>query len=228
MIEEEMTQKEVDRTSISPLAAIIAIVVTFVLFLFLGTALAILLDYTLVLVFGELLLIVVPLGYMFYKKVNIKDYIRLEATFGTVILGVAFGVLLFFFDLIVSSTLVSIFGISETIEVANELILALASSTQGLLSLVVAMSLAGVCEEFTFRGFLQTAVNSKYSFGVALLVSSLVFGLFHFDPQGVYSVSAFLLGLVLGYLYHRWQSYVVPAIAHATLNLIVLAVYILM
>ncbi len=228
MIEGELTQIEGDRTSISPFAAVVAVVVTFLLFLFLGTALAILLDYTFVLVFGELLLIVVPLGYMLYRKVNIKEYIRLEATVRTVILGVAFGVLLFFFDLIVSSTLVSIFGISETIEAANELILTLASSPQGLLSLVVAMSLAGVCEEFTFRGFLQTAVNSRYSLGVALFVSSLTFGLFHFDPQGIYIISAFLLGLVLGYLYHRWQSYVVPAIAHTTLNLIVLIVYIMM
>jgi membrane protease YdiL (CAAX protease family) len=56
-----------------------------------------------------------------------------------------------------------------------------------------------------------------------VIISSVAFGLFHFDPQFVYIISTIIAGLVLGYIYHRWNSYVVSAIAHSTLNLIVLA-----
>jgi membrane protease YdiL (CAAX protease family) len=43
----------------------------------------------------------------------------------------------------------------------------------------------------------------------------------------IYFVYAFLAGLVLGYIYHRWNSYVTSAITHATYNLIVLAILML-
>jgi len=219
---------EEDGGAVSPLAAILAIAVTFILFLFLGAALVILFGYPFALIFGEILLIVVPLGYMLYRRVDVGSYIRLEVKPRTILLGLAFGAFLFLFDLVIVAALTSIFGVSEVVEETNELILNMSGSPQGLLSLIVALSLAGVCEEFTFRGFLQTAINSRHSSIVALLVSSIVFGLFHFDPQAVYTLSAFLMGLMLGYIYYRWRSYVVSAVAHATLNLIVLTIILFM
>jgi membrane protease YdiL (CAAX protease family) len=195
-----------------------------VLSLFLGALFFILFEYSFALIFGELFLVVIPLGYMLYKKVDIKSYVGLKVEFKVILLGLAFGILLLLVNVIVSSILISIFGPSEAVEQSNKLILDLSGSTEGLLLVAVALSLAGICEEFTFRGFLQTAINSKYSFGVALLASSIVFSLFHFDPQGVYTISAFIMGLFLGYVYHRWHSYVVSAIAHSTLNLAVLAI----
>jgi len=213
---------------ISPLAAILVIVATFLLSLFLGAAFLILFGYPFALISGEILLIVVPLGYMLYRQVDVGSYIRLEVKPRTILLGLAFGAFLFLFDLVVVAALTSIFGVSEVVEETNELFLNMSGSLQGLLSLIVALSLAGVCEEFTFRGFLQTAINSRYSSRVALLVSSIVFGLFHFDPQAIYTLSAFLMGLMLGYIYYRWRSYVVSAVAHATLNLIVLTIILFM
>jgi len=223
----EMTLMEKNSNAISPNVAILAVVLTFVLLQFLGTIFFILFDRAFALVAGELLLIVVPLSYMLYKRVNVREYIKLEMRPKAILLGVSLGILLFLVDLVVSTTLVSILGTSAIIEESNRLLLEISSSRQGLLLLIVALSLAGVCEEFTFRGFLQTAINSRYSFGVALLVSSAAFGFFHFDPQAVYTVSAFLLGLLLGYIYHHWHSYVITAVAHATLNLVVLTIIVL-
>jgi membrane protease YdiL (CAAX protease family) len=87
--------------------------------------------------------------------------------------------------------------------------------------------LAGVCEEFAFRAFLQNTINRRYSFIPAIIGSSVAFGIFHFDPQLVYILSAIVLGLALGYIYHRWNSYLVAAIAHSTVNLIVLVTLLL-
>jgi len=217
---------------ISPFTAILIVLTTFLLSLFLGAAILILFDfsfiaYSFLMVFGELFLVVIPLGYMLYKKVVVSDYIGLKVEPKIILLGIAFGVFLLFFNLVISNILFSIFGVSEAVEESNKRLVEISSTPSGLVPVVLSLSLAGLCEEFTFRGFLQTTINNKYSSGVALLVSSLIFGLFHFDPQGVYIISAFLMGLVLGYIYLRWRSYVISAVAHSTLNLIVLAILLL-
>lgn len=218
---------EEDGSIISPSMAVLAVVVTFVLSLFLGVAFFILFGYGVAMVFGELLLIVVPLGCMLYRGVDIRSYIGLEIRLRTILLGVAMGTLLLIFNLIISTAIVAVFGVSEAVEETNDFIINMSGSPQGLLSVVVTLSLAGLCEEFTFRAFLQNAINNKYSFGPALLVSSLAFGFFHFDPQAVYIVLAFLMGLLLGYIYHRWHSYVISAVAHSAQNLITLALMLL-
>jgi len=218
---------EEDGNIISPSMAVLAVVVTFIVSLFLGAAFFILFGYGIAMVFGELFLIVVPLGCMIYRKVDVRSYIGLEIRPRTILLGVATGTLLLTLNLIISAAIVAVFGVSEAVEETNNLIINMSGSPQGLLSVVVTLSLAGLCEEFTFRAFLQNAINSKYSFGSALLVSSLAFGFFHFDPQAVYIVLAFLMGLLLGYIYHRWHSYVISAVAHSTQNLIILALMLL-
>lgn len=219
---------EDDSSVISPSAAILAVIATFALFLVVGAGLLLFLGYPFALVSGELLLVVVPLGYMLHKRVDIKKYIGLEVTPKLFFHGMFIGGLLFIFDVAITSVLVGIFGTSEAIEEAGAIIEGLSSSQQGLLIVVSALLLAGICEEFTFRGFLQTAINAKYPSAVALLTSSLTFGLLHFDPQFVYSLSAFMLGLLFGYVYNRWHSYIVSAVAHGTLNIIVLAITLLL
>jgi membrane protease YdiL (CAAX protease family) len=217
-----------EKNPISPLAAILAIIISFLLLLYLGSAIWVLFGEGVAMVASELLVLAVPLGYMIYKRVKIRSYVGLDAKPSNILLGITFGVVLFAFDVFISNILTIILGQSQAVEDANRSLSNLSSSSGGLLTVIISLSLAGICEEFTFRGFLQTAINSKYPFSVALLVSSLSFGLFHFDPQGVYTISAFLMGIVLGYIYHRWHSYVASALAHASLNLITLAILLLL
>lgn len=218
---------EKDSGGISPLAAILVFAATFVLALILLGVVYDLFGYYITLLVQEPLLVVLPLGYMLYKRVDIRNYIGFEVKRKTILLGISLGALVFLFDMFIFNVLTSVFGVSETVEEVNTLYANMSSSPQGLLTLIVAFSLAGVCEEFTFRGFLQTAFNRKYSFGPALVVSSLAFSLIHFDPQLIYTLSAFLIGLLLGYIYHHWHSYAASAIAHATVNLIALALMLL-
>jgi membrane protease YdiL (CAAX protease family) len=142
-------------------------------------------------------------------------------------LGIALGVAILVFDVFISTWLVLIFGPSKAVEESNTLIANASSTSFGAALVIVALLLAGICEEFTFRGFLQTAINRKYSFGIALAVSSIAFGLFHFDPQAVYTISAFFVGLIFGYIYHHWHSYLVPVAAHATVDLITMTIIVL-
>jgi membrane protease YdiL (CAAX protease family) len=209
---------------ISPGGAILVVVVTFVVLLFVGAALYILVGNVISSIIGELLILAVPLGYMLLKKVDVRSYVGLEIKPRYILLGITLGILVFFFDDITAAMLVSILGPSQIAEESNKIIMDLISSPSGLLSAIVWLSLAGVCEEFTFRAFLQNTINRKYSFIPAVLVSSLAFGLFHFDPQLVYIIATFLAGLVLGYIYHHWHSYITSAVAHSTVNLIILAI----
>ncbi|MBN1245296.1 CPBP family intramembrane metalloprotease [Candidatus Bathyarchaeota archaeon] len=204
--------------------AVLVILVTFVLVLFLGSLFYLVLGSGLALVLSELLILIIPLGYMLIKHVNIKRYVGLDVTPKLVMLGFASGALLLFVDIIVSVALTSIFGVSQAVEESNAIITDLSTSTEGLIAVVAALALAGVCEEFAFRGFLQSTLTRRYSFIPAVFASAFVFGLFHFDIQLVYILSALTAGLVLGYVYYRWNSYVVAAIAHSTVNLVVLVV----
>ena len=215
-----MEQEKV--VAVPTLDAVLVIVVTFFLVLFLGSFLYLVLGSGPALVLSELLILIVPLGYMLLKRVNIKRYVGLDVTPKLVLLGFASAALLLLVDIIVSAVLVTIFGESQAVQESNAIITELSASTEGLISVVAALALAGVCEEFAFRGFLQSTLTRRYSFIPAVVTSAFVFGLFHFDPQLVYILSALAAGLVLGYVYHRWNSYLVAAIAHSTVNLVVL------
>ena len=213
--------------AVSTLDAVLVIIVTFFLVLFLGVVFILALGTGPALVLSELLMLIVPISYMLLKHINIKSYIGLDMKPKFILLGLASGALVFMLDVIVSGVLTAIFGVSQAVEESNATLASLSASTSGLIAVVTALSLAGVCEEFAFRGFLQNTINRRYSFIPAVIASSVTFGIFHFDPQLVYTLAAIIAGLALGYIYHRWNSYVVSAIAHSTVNLIVLATLLL-
>ncbi len=83
-------------------------------------------------------------------------------------------------------------------------------------SILMLVILAPVMEEMLFRGILLEAVRSKYSSGRAIVVSALMFGVIHFIPQQV--VNAFVIGLILGYIYVRTDSLWPVIIIHALNN----------
>ncbi|MEM3090231.1 MAG: type II CAAX endopeptidase family protein [Candidatus Bathyarchaeia archaeon] len=203
--------------------ALLTVVASLLLSLFLAGLIAGL-NYGIAMVIAELLIAVVPLGYMLSKKIDIKKYIKFELNHRNILLGIAVGSLLVYFDFLIMFALTSLFGPSKAVEESNRRIAEMTSSIDGIIFVAATLISAGICEEFAFRGFLQTAISGKYSQWTALVSSAFAFGLLlHFDPQGVYTIAAFLIGLVLGFVYQWLRSYTVCATAHATLNVIILA-----
>ena len=215
------------KVPVSTIEAVLVIVVTFVLIMLLGSIFYLALDTGLALVISELIILIVPLGYLLYKRVNIKSYIGLDVNPRLVLWGFVSATILLSVDIAVSAVLFIIFGESQAVIESNTLITDLSTTPSGLIYVATALGLAGVCEEFAFRGFLQNTLTRRFSFIPAVITSAFVFGLFHFDPQLVYIISAMSAGLVLGYIYHHWNSYIVAAIAHSSVNLIVLAMLVL-
>lgn len=213
---------EQEKVALSIVEVVLVIIVTFFLAMLLGSLLFLTIDIGLALILTELIILFVPLGYMLYKGIDVRRYIGLDINPKLVILGFVSGVILLCVNIIVSLVLLAIFGESQAVIESNNMIAELSASSWGLVTVATALGLAGICEEFAFRGFLQSTLTRRISFIPAVFISSFTFGIFHFDPQLVYILSALSAGLVLGYVYHRWNSYIVAVIAHSSVNLLVL------
>ncbi len=221
---------ETPRPKVPTLEVALVIIATFFVFLFLSALSLLALGDQPTLIIGELLILIVPLIYLLFKRIDVKKYVRIDISPKSVLIGLAGGGLLLLLNIVVSDLLTTLLGQSQAVQQSNDLITSLSSSASGLAAVVISLALAGICEEFAFRGFLQNSLTrnlkekskSKYAFVPGMIIAALIFGLFHFDPQGVYTISAFIAGLALGYIYYRW-NYVASATAHASMNLIVLA-----
>ncbi|MBU3127418.1 CPBP family intramembrane metalloprotease [Clostridium tagluense] len=81
---------------------------------------------------------------------------------------------------------------------------------------------APIYEEIIFRGILLKGMAKKINPTIALVVSSLFFAVVHLNvPQGI---NAFLLGLVIGFIYLTTGSIYLSIFAHFINNLLALSV----
>lgn len=72
--------------------------------------------------------------------------------------------------------------------------------------------LPAVTEELLFRGVVQNSFIRKYSPAVGIIVSSIIFGIYHMNwLQGI---NAVLIGLALGYLYYKTKSLWITMLFH--------------
>ena len=96
---------------------------------------------------------------------------------------------------------------------------------------------APVCEEFFFRGFLQTHLMSRmkggkrflsFYFSYGLILTALIFGAVHLldlflldlsiASAAINAMFAMLFGLVIGYIYQETRSILTPILMHICLN----------
>lgn len=89
---------------------------------------------------------------------------------------------------------------------------ALQSDVLGLLCITL---LGPILEEFLFRGAITKVLLRKYDPWTAILLSGLIFGIFHINPAQV--VGACLSGFLLAWLYYRTGS-LIPGILIHILN----------
>ena len=73
-----------------------------------------------------------------------------------------------------------------------------------------------ICEEIAFRGFILSGFGSGGRYGIAIVMSSITFGIVHMIPQQVFNAA--LLGLVLGLLAVRSGSLIPGIIFHFCFN----------
>lgn len=88
---------------------------------------------------------------------------------------------------------------------------------------VSAVVLAPVVEEILFRGIAYKALRDRGRPGLALVVSSALFGLIHLSAMTFIPLTAF--AVVLAMVYERTGSLLTPIAAHALFNAINLALF---
>ncbi|MBI9099166.1 MAG: CPBP family intramembrane metalloprotease [Spirochaetaceae bacterium] len=89
-----------------------------------------------------------------------------------------------------------------------------------LLSLLLIVIIPAVCEEILFRGFILFGLKRHYSPHKSIFISSLLFGLVHLNPWQF--LTAFLLGLIFGWIAVKTESIILPILGHTLNNLMAL------
>jgi uncharacterized protein len=87
------------------------------------------------------------------------------------------------------------------------------SSLYYLVYLIVVVIIAPLFEEIFFRGFILQRFAIKWGNGVAIVLSSIFFGLLHLNPIGL-----FLFSIVMSLAYFKTNCLWVPIVMHATNN----------
>ncbi len=86
-----------------------------------------------------------------------------------------------------------------------------------LLELITVGILGPICEEMIFRGLMFQRLCGYVKPTIAVLISALMFGLYHGNiVQGVY---AFFLGIVMALCYLRFQTIWAPILIHIMANI---------
>ena len=88
----------------------------------------------------------------------------------------------------------------------------------GIITWIAAVIMAPIVEELTFRGFMYTRLKQGMPKWIAIIVSSLAFGIVHGNViQGIYT---FVFGLSLVWLYERTKSIWPCILFHMSFNLV--------
>lgn len=77
---------------------------------------------------------------------------------------------------------------------------------------------APLIEELIFRGLVYQRIRKLFGVRMAVILSALYFGVYHMNVvQGIY---AFLLGILLAWVYEKYQTLWAPVLFHASANLL--------
>jgi len=134
-----------------------------------------------------------------------------------IVVGILFGLILLVVSAVVS-ILLSPFGLIPQQEGITEII-----GLPGVFPTMLLWTgvLAPIIEEIFLRGFSYSAFKSKWGKRTAIVASSLLFAVAHFDPLGI--VQFMVLGVLLAYAYERTGSLPLVVLAHMVNNTVAIA-----
>jgi membrane protease YdiL (CAAX protease family) len=89
---------------------------------------------------------------------------------------------------------------------------------QGSLGIFMGLVLAPIIEEIVFRGIILAGLADSHSRKKAIVVSAVLFAVYHFNLFQL--VPTFLVGLLLGYIYLETRSVLICISTHLIYNLI--------
>lgn len=113
--------------------------------------------------------------------------------------------------------LIRVLRLDEMFQGYNELA-EVTMAGQPMWKLLLAVGILGpIAEELTFRGLIFRRMKDSMGTFMAVLLSSLLFGIYHGNV--IQFIYAFLMGLVLAIIYHRTGTLWTAVLAHIAANL---------
>jgi sodium transport system permease protein len=156
--------------------------------------------------------------------------LRLESTFqlrrcsfrallGAALLGISLWPMMH--ELVVMSHMGALIDNTDKFELVAQFVKALQQLSPWFVLMIIAV-VPAVCEEFFFRGFLLSALLDRLTARQAILLSAVLFGLFHVIAKSALAVERMLpstiIGIVLGWVCWRWRSLWPGIVLHALHN----------
>lgn len=157
----------------------------------------------------------------FFKKKPkqiFTDFHFKKISFKCVILCIAIGILMFVLNVAVSTTfntIIRMFGYSPSGSSGSGGYTSVGSFLLGVLFIAV---LPAFCEEFLHRGLIMRNVGKQTNYKVAIIVSSVLFGLMHLNIEQVFYAT--ILGIVIGFIGSASDSIYPCMILHFVNNFI--------
>lgn len=158
-----------------------------------------------------------------YKKIYTPSF-----SLKSIVIPVVVGLVVLF------ATQVSISILSQLIgyETAENAVVNDENRLLNLALIPIMLLLVAPVEEILFRGILQGSIRDIYNRNIAILVSGILFGFVHIvSIVSVSTASALIsiaglsiLGIVLGYIYERYQNILVPIMIHGIYNSIIVTI----
>lgn len=141
---------------------------------------------------------------------------RGSANAGSVVLWVIAGVFLAYFGQFIASLIeINLLGITQNS--ANTQMIIEVTRAAPIFMIIPAL-IAPIVEEIIFRKIIFGTLYKKVNFFLAAIISALVFGIIHGEPEHILIYSS--MGFVFAYLYVKTKRIIVPIIVHMTLNTI--------
>ena len=170
--------------------------------------------FTMVLSFAPLYLAAFPLGLLILKPLPAQKPIEYKIGFGKLMTFLVMCFSVMYIGNIVGTIINSIIAGIKGTELGNPLYEILNNSNI-YLNMIFVVILAPIFEELIFRKLLIDRVR-PYGEGIAILVSGLMFGLFHGNLYQFFY--AFGLGAMFAYIYVRTGKVIYTIILHAIIN----------
>lgn len=141
---------------------------------------------------------------------------RGSANAGSVVLWVIAGVFLAYIGQFIASLIeINLLGITQNS--ANTQMIIEVTRAAPIFMIIPAL-IAPIVEEIIFRKIIFGTLYKKVNFFLAAIISALVFGIIHGEPEHILIYSS--MGFVFAYLYVKTKRIIVPIIVHMTLNTI--------
>jgi len=113
-----------------------------------------------------------------------------------------------------------LFPILRQLRGGESSLLAVRSPQQAALVVVAVSITPAICEEALFRGWLQRTIRRRASAVVSIIVTGVIFALYHMSPLSIVALA--FVGFYLGYLFERCATLFASMTAHGIYNLTII------